>query len=249
MKSFKAFRLDTANHLLWRDGDRVSIAPKTFDVLAYLVEHAGRVVTQDEIFEALWSETYVNPEVLRKYILEIRKTLGDRPDNPEFIETLPKRGYRFVAPVIDESKAEPAGLSTSYAPEEHATEEHATEEKVGPATVPSQQESTSAPHRLWKLAILPVLAVVAAAAIAGQHFLVVRNRTHTPSLKNTSIAVLPFADMSAAKDQEYFSDGLAEQLIDDLAKVSGLEVVGRSSAFQFKGKNEDLRCGTEARRG
>jgi TolB-like protein/Flp pilus assembly protein TadD len=60
-------------------------------------------------------------------------------------------------------------------------------------------------------------------------------------LKDTSIAVLPFADMSAAKDQEYFSDGFAEQLINDLAKVSGLKVVGRTSAFQFRGKNEDLR--------
>jgi DNA-binding winged helix-turn-helix (wHTH) protein len=61
--------------------------PKAFDVLAYLVEHAGRVVTQDEILEALWSETYVNPEVLRKYILEIRRVLGDPPNNPAFIET------------------------------------------------------------------------------------------------------------------------------------------------------------------
>src|SRR5258705_11721772 len=105
MKSFKAFRLDMANHLLWRNGDRVPIAPKGFDVLAYLVEHAGRVVTQGEILEALWPETYVNPEVLRKYILEIWKALGDRPGNPEFIETLPKRGYRFIAPVEDESTA------------------------------------------------------------------------------------------------------------------------------------------------
>ena len=113
MKSFKTFRLDTANHLLWRNGDRVPIAPKGFDVLAYLVEHAGRVVTQDEILEALWSETYVNPEILRKYILEIRKALGDRPDKPEFIETLPKRGYRFIAPVLEESGAEPLVAATS----------------------------------------------------------------------------------------------------------------------------------------
>jgi DNA-binding response OmpR family regulator len=70
MKSFKALRLDTANHLLWRDGERVPLAPKGFDVLAYLVEHAGRVLTQDEILEALWSETYVNPELLRKYIVK-----------------------------------------------------------------------------------------------------------------------------------------------------------------------------------
>jgi TolB-like protein/DNA-binding winged helix-turn-helix (wHTH) protein/Tfp pilus assembly protein PilF len=236
MKSFKTFRLDTANHLLWRDGDRVPIAPKAFDVLAYLVEHAERVVTQDEILEALWSETYVNPEILRKYILEIRKSLGDRPDNPEFIETLPKRGYRFVASVIDESTAEPQGVPTF-----HPIEEHATEENVGPATAPSEGEGSSGKHRLWKFAIIPMLAVVAVAAIAGQHFLVARNRANALSLKNTSIVVLPFEDMSTAKDQEYFSDGLAEQLINDLAKVSGLKVVGRSSAFQFKGKNEDLR--------
>jgi TolB-like protein/DNA-binding winged helix-turn-helix (wHTH) protein len=234
MKLFKLFRLDTANHLLWCNGDRVPVTPKAFDVLAYLVEHAGRVVTQDEILEALWSETYVNPEILRKYILEIRKALGDRPDNPEFIETLPKRGYLFVAPVIDEGTAEPPVVPTS-----HATEKHATEE-VGPATAPIEQESPSLKHRLWKLAIIPVLVVVAAAAIA-RYFQVARNRVNASSVRDTSIAVLPFADMSAAKDQEYFSDGLAEQLINDLAKVSGLKVVGRSSAFQFKGKYEDLR--------
>src|SRR5258707_7748080 len=88
------------------------------------------------------------------------------------------------------------------------------------------------------LAVLPVLGVLAAAAIAGQHFRVARNRTNASSARNTSIAVLPFADMSAAKDQEYFSDGLAEQLINDLAKVSGLKVIGRSSSFQFRDKNE-----------
>jgi TolB-like protein/DNA-binding winged helix-turn-helix (wHTH) protein/Flp pilus assembly protein TadD len=237
MKLFKTFRLDKTNHLLWRDGNRVPLAPKAFDVLAYLVEHAGQLVTQDEILEALWSETYVNPEILRKYILEVRKTLGDRPDNPEFIETVPKRGYRFVAPVLEESAAEPLVAATSS-----AIEESATEENTGPARGPLEEKSSSSRYRVWMLAVLPVLAVLAAAAaIAGQHFRVARNRANTPSLKNTSIAVLPFADMSAAKDQEYFSDGLAEQLINDLAKVSGLKVVGRSSAFQFKGKNEDLR--------
>jgi len=156
---------------LWRDGNRVPLAPKAFDVLAYLVEHAGQLVTPDEILEALWSETYVNPEVLRKYILEIRKTLGDRPDKPEFIETVPKRGYRFVAPVLEESAAEPLVAATSP-----AIEEPSTEENTGPATARSEQESSSGKYRLWKLVVLPVLAVVAAAAIAGQHFLVARNR-------------------------------------------------------------------------
>jgi len=234
MKSFKTFRLDTKNHLLWRNGDRVPVAPKGFDVLAYLVEHAGRVVTQDEMLEALWSETYVNPEVLRKYILEIRKALGDRPDKPEFIETLPKRGYRFIAPVTDESGIELADLPTSL-----ATEEHAAKEMVEAEATPLDLESSSGKGRLWKLAIILLLSVVAAAI--GVYFRPGKGAANASSLNNTSIAVLPFADMSPAKDQEYFSDGLAEQLINDLAKVSGLQVVGRSSSFQFKGKNEDLR--------
>jgi TolB-like protein/DNA-binding winged helix-turn-helix (wHTH) protein len=236
MKLFKMFRLDTANHLLWRNGDRVPLAPKAFDLLAYLVQNAGRLVTQDEILEALWSETYVNPEVLRKYILEIRKALGDRPDNPEFIETVPKRGYRFVAPVLEESTDEPPVAAMSPAIEELSTEENAER-----AAALSGEESSSGKYRLWKLAILPVLAILAVAAIARQHFRIARNRVDATAVKNTSIAVLPFADMSAAKDQEYFSDGLAEQLINDLAKISGLKVVGRSSAFQFKGRNEDVR--------
>jgi TolB-like protein/DNA-binding winged helix-turn-helix (wHTH) protein len=237
MKSFKTFRLDTANHLLWRNGDRVPLAPKAFDVLAYLVEHAGRVVTQDEILEALWSETYVNPEVLRKYILEIRRVLGDRPNNPEFIETLPKRGYQFIAAVTVESTPELPDVLTS-----HATEEHGTEKSDGPAIAPSKRESLSGKRRFWKLALVPVLLLVLLAAVmVGYHLVSQKRRNSVPIASSASIAVLPFADMSPAKDHEYFSDGLAEQLIDDLAKVSGLKVTGRSSAFQFKGKNEDVR--------
>ena len=235
MKSFKAFRLDTANHLLLRDGDRVPLTPKGFDVLAYLVEHMGRVVTQDEILEALWPETYVNPEVLRKNIQEIRKALGDRSDNPEFVETLPKRGYRFVASVTDKSGVEPPELATSL-----PIEEQATGETVEAEATRLELESSSRKRMLWTLGIMLVLAVVAMAAI-GAYFRPARSAANASSLNNASIAVLPFADMSPAKDQEYFSDGLAEQLINDLAKVSGLKVVGRSSAFQFRGKNEDLR--------
>jgi TolB-like protein/DNA-binding winged helix-turn-helix (wHTH) protein/Flp pilus assembly protein TadD len=236
MKSFQSFRLDTANQCLWRGQERVSITPKAYDVLRYFVENPGRLVTPDELLEKLWPETYVNPEVFRKYILEIRKILGDRPDKPEFIETVTKRGYRFIAPVIDESAADPRDLNTP-----RAFGEHATAKRVGDERTPSEQEGSFGKRRLWKLAILPVLAVVAAFGMGG-YFRLARNRPKAaPSLNSPSIAVLPFADMSPAKDQEYFSDGLAEQLIHELAKVSGLKVVGRSSSFQFRDKNEDLR--------
>lgn len=87
--------------------------PKPFAVLRYLVEHAGRLVTQDELLSAIWPETYVQPEVLRRYILEIRRVLGDRAEKPRFVETLPKRGYQFIAPVTHAEAASPVGSPDS----------------------------------------------------------------------------------------------------------------------------------------
>ncbi len=108
LKFFAPYRLDPANQCLWRGDARISMPPKVFDVLKYLVENAGRLVGQQELLDAVWPETFVQPEILRKYILEIRKTLGDPPDHPTFIETVPKRGYRFIAPVNTEAPARPA---------------------------------------------------------------------------------------------------------------------------------------------
>ncbi|MGA7639216.1 MAG: winged helix-turn-helix domain-containing protein [Candidatus Acidiferrales bacterium] len=232
MKSFQSFRLDVANHCLWRGEERVIITPKAFDVLRHLVENAGRLVTQSELLEALWPETYVNQEVLRKYILEIRKVLGDRPQNPEFIETVIKRGYRFIAPVTDASPPELADLPTP----------NAAEEKPGDEAAPSSEESSSEKRTAWKLVLIPTLALIVVLVCVASGFVWFTRRSHASSFSNTSIAVLPFTDMSPGKDQEYFADGLSEQLINDLAKVSGLKVVARSSAFQFKGQGEDLRA-------
>jgi DNA-binding winged helix-turn-helix (wHTH) protein/tetratricopeptide (TPR) repeat protein len=103
MKTFQQFRLDNTNQCLWQGETRVSIMPKPFAVLRYLVENAGRLVTQEELLEAIWPDAYVQPEVLRRYILEIRRILGDDAKTPNFIETLPKRGYRFIADVTAEN--------------------------------------------------------------------------------------------------------------------------------------------------
>lgn len=101
MKQFESFQLDTSNECLWRDGTQIELPPKPFAVLRYLVENPGRLITHDELLDALWPETFVQPQVLRTYMLELRKVLGDHSDEPRFIQTLPKRGYRFVAPVSD----------------------------------------------------------------------------------------------------------------------------------------------------
>src|SRR5271165_4127 len=105
MKQFACFGLDTANQCLLRSGATIELAPKPFAVLRYLVEHPGRLITHDELLDALWPETYVQPQVLRTYMLELRKLLGDDARQPRFIQSLPKRGYCFVAPVVDGAHA------------------------------------------------------------------------------------------------------------------------------------------------
>src|ERR1700722_15255576 len=106
IKVFPPFRLDTANQCLWRCGDtgqeaRILLAPKAFAVLGHLVEHAGRLVTHEELLEAVWPDTVVEPQAVKRYVVAVRSALGDRPKNSLFIETIPKRGYRFIAPVSE----------------------------------------------------------------------------------------------------------------------------------------------------
>jgi len=111
-KEFPPFRLDTVNQCLWRrmgsgEDERVALKPKPFAILRYLVEHAGRLVTQDELLDAVWSDTHVQPEVLKRHIFEIREVLGDDPRHPTYIETLPRLGYQFIVDIRNAGHAEP----------------------------------------------------------------------------------------------------------------------------------------------
>jgi len=101
VKQFGPFTLDTVNERLWQAGEEIPLPPKPFAVLRHLVENPGRLVSHDELLDALWPETYVQPQVLRTYMLDLRKVLDDDPRNPRFIQSLPKRGYCFVAEVCD----------------------------------------------------------------------------------------------------------------------------------------------------
>lgn len=105
MKQFESFALDTANECLWHEGQQIALASKPFAVLRYLVENPGRLITHDELLDALWPETYVQPQVLRTYVLELRKLLNDDPREPKFIQTIPKRGYSFIASLRDGATA------------------------------------------------------------------------------------------------------------------------------------------------
>ncbi len=116
MKRFAHFGLDTRNECLWRENTQLALPPKPFAVLRYLVENPGRLVSHDELLDALWPDTYVQPQVLRTYVLELRKILGDNPSQPEFIQTLPKRGYCFVA-AVSEGTGQEKSLKPALVPE------------------------------------------------------------------------------------------------------------------------------------
>jgi DNA-binding winged helix-turn-helix (wHTH) protein len=108
---FGDFRLDRVNECLWDGSTRIELTPKAFAVLRYLVEHTGRLVTQRELLDAVWPGIHVQPEILKTYVRDIRKVLGDDPRAPRFIETRPRRGYSFLAAVRDEDQ--PSGASPS----------------------------------------------------------------------------------------------------------------------------------------
>src|ERR1700723_1731693 len=107
MKVFPPFRLDTINQCLWRsseDGgeERIPLKPKTYSILAYFLDHPDRLVTQEELLEAVWPDTYVQPEVVKRHIFDLREALGDDSKTPAFLETLPRRGYRFISSVHED---------------------------------------------------------------------------------------------------------------------------------------------------
>ena len=112
MKEFRPFRLDMTNECLWRrtqqgDDERILLTPKAFEVLHCLVERAGRLVSHEELLGLVWHDTVVQPQAVKKLILNLRNVLGDCAEKPVFIETLHRRGYRFIAPIREESKRGP----------------------------------------------------------------------------------------------------------------------------------------------
>src|SRR5215470_14736399 len=97
--SFPPFRLDVGDEQLWHGARAIELRPKTFAVLRYLVEHPGRLVTKEEVLNAVWPQTVVSEWVLKSCIRELREALGDEARTPQYIETVHRRGYRFIAAV------------------------------------------------------------------------------------------------------------------------------------------------------
>src|SRR3954452_24251967 len=105
--TFPPFSLDLANEQLWQGTQQLPLRPKPFAILRYLVEHAGHLVSKAELLKAVWPDTYVSEGLLNTYIRDVRRVLGDNLDAPRFIETIVRRGYRFIAPLTPAPPVQP----------------------------------------------------------------------------------------------------------------------------------------------
>jgi TolB-like protein/DNA-binding winged helix-turn-helix (wHTH) protein/cytochrome c-type biogenesis protein CcmH/NrfG len=239
---FGVFELDLATGELRKSGRRLKLPPQPFKVLALIASHPGELVTREEIQRQLWgSETFVDFEQgMNHCIKQIRNALGDNAETPRYVETVPRRGYRFIAPV-EEVRTGPPGAGREGEPVQEAVGPHseASARVALRSTVELAPPSGHVQRRLVIAGGVAALVLVVAAAVAGAFWLA-RGRKSSPSAQDQpSIAVLPFEDISPEKNQDYFSDGLAAELLDALAKIPGLRVTARTSSFQFKGKTED----------
>jgi adenylate cyclase len=188
MLQFEGFTLDFARNSLRAADRNVQLRPKAVEVLHYLAENANRLVTKEELIQAIWPNVIVTDEVLTHCVSEVRQAIGDSQQN--IIVTVPRRGYRFTAPVVRIAASAAAPLQA----------------------LPTEPTGTDSGPR-----------------------------SQSPLLDRPSVAVLPFANLSDDAQQDYFSDGISEDIITELSRFSELLVIARNSSFQYKGKAVDIR--------
>ena len=224
---FGRFRLKVAERTLLREGEVVPLTPKVFDILLTLVEHGGQVVSKDDLMKRVWPNTFVEEGNLTQNISLLRKALGETSGGVQFIETVPRRGYRFVAG---------ATLSSDYG--SAAVESLPDHENPAPVvSIPNTPNQSSTVRRTPVFALVAGLVVV---SIIGLLYFTGRGKAGDPA-PIQSIAVLPFVDESSDPDAEYINDKIAESLINSLSKLPQLRVVPRSVVASYRGKEFDPR--------
>ena len=210
-------------------GETHHLEPKVMDVFVLLAEQANELVSRDQLLDAVWSGHVAADELLTGAISDLRRTLHDDSGDPKYIETVPKRGYRLIGQI--------------HLPDGTRLEKNRS------------RSVTFTQLNEHKLALVIVTAVALGLIYIGyEKFVVEQVEEEVPATTSTqveenneidrwekSVAVLPFVNMSDDPGNDYFSDGLSEEILTLLTKIPGLKVIGRTSSFSFKGKNEDLR--------
>ncbi|HEU5402830.1 MAG TPA: winged helix-turn-helix domain-containing protein [Terriglobales bacterium] len=212
---FGVYTVDVRAGEISKYGTRIRVQDRPFQILLILLSHIGEVVTREELREQLWPDgTFVDfDRGISSAVNKLRSALGDTAVNPKFIETVGRRGYRFIYPAME---VEPGGVANS------------------PVVEPLPR-ATPASSRTWW--VLAVLAAVLVGAIVSSLFLVFRQR---PAAQVRSIAILPLKNLSNSADEEFFSEGLTDELITKLASLPGLRVISWDSVKQYKATQKSL---------
>src|SRR6266702_4564884 len=233
---FGQFALDVRKRTVSRADSPVSLTPKAFDVLLFLVQNPNRLVTKEELLQAVWGDTFVEDGNLTQYISHLRKALGDNSEDTRLIVTIARKGYQFTADVTvaeAEDTAKQAAVRVPTA-ERSLADTHAVLE--GPA-----DEAVPKALRRWRRATVvgasAVLLVIVGFA-SWRHF-----RAMTPPRsQRIMLAVLPFENLTGDPNKEYLADGLTEETISQLGRLNPeqLGVIARTSVMGYKHKDERL---------
>lgn len=215
------WEIDPSTNRMSRGEEEIKLEPKVMAVLVYLASRPNRAVTRPELEDAVWTGTVVGYDAVTGAIQKLRKVFGDDPANPRIIETLSKKGYRLVAPV-----SQPEGSGQ------------------GSAAEPPDPETGAEPHSYRAITAVGVLAILLLALISSlvwvQHRELDPERQAGGAVPKT-IAVLPFRNLTADPEQDYFAEGMSDDLIASLARFSDLQVIARDSTALYKQDPPDLR--------
>jgi TolB-like protein/DNA-binding winged helix-turn-helix (wHTH) protein/Tfp pilus assembly protein PilF len=224
---FGKFDADVHSGELRKHGTRIKLQVQPFQVLQALLERPGQVVTREELQKRIWpADTFVDfDHGLNNAIRKLRDALTDDAENPRYIETLAKRGYRFIAEVHN---ANGAAVSHIEAP--------------AAAAAPSITSAPATRQRgyFWSLGLATVAVALAIVLVLHQNGLRDRSPGNGAAPHIESLAVLPLQNLSADPAQEYFSDGMTDALITDLAQIGSVRVISRTSSVQYKGMKKSL---------
>jgi len=223
--NFGSFRVDAQKRLVWREDECVPLTPKAFDVLCMLVQNAGQAIGKEQLMQAVWPDSYVEESNLTQTVFMLRKALGETPDQ-RYILTVQGKGYRFVADVVEIPREQLTGRAEL--PERRSLQESAS---------PQGSASLNQSLRLWVAAGCAAVLVIAAALLFYQ----APFKTEASGVR-PMLAVLPFANLTGDPNQEYFSDGLTEEMITQLSNRDPrrLGVIARTSVMHYKNGQRSL---------
>ncbi len=233
---FGEFQLDPARRTLFRAELPISLTPKAFDVLLFLVQNPSRLVTKEELLQAVWGDTFVEEGNLTQYISHLRKSLGGNSEDTRLIVTISRKGYQFTEDVTVAQAADSGKQAAVLVPSAQSS-------PAGTQAIPVNSEVgavVKAPsHARNAVAAAALIVILAAIAYTSwRHFA----RTLSSKSPKIMLAVLPFENLTGDPNKEYLADGLTEETISQLGRLNPeqLGVIARTSVMGYKHKNERL---------